>query len=299
MEKIGCRLCIENIIIMESNQILQTDYLDLVFANRNKLYGGYALRKGYNNRALVAVGVVMTLLATAFLANKLFATETAAPVAISTDKPVIELTDFEVLPPIPEPELPKPEPTQAAPPPVAATEKFASPEVVDNHKVKPEDAPPDLKSLADKLVGPVSNPGQDGGEVAALTKDIPKVTGNGQQQKSTDKGNGIGRPEEPTRAPDVMPEFPGGRKGLQDYLSRNIQYPQMAMESAIEGQVMVTFVVDENGAVTDARIVKHLGGGCDRESLRVVNAMPRWKPGVKNNKPVKVYYSVPVTFKMQ
>lgn len=98
---------------------------------------------------------------------------------------------------------------------------------------------------------------------------------------------------------EAMPEFPGGQNALNKYLSENIKYPQMAKESGIQGRVFVTFVVEKDGRVTDVRILRGIGGGCDEEAIRVVQNMPRWTPGKQRGKPVRVQFNLPVKFTLQ
>jgi len=96
-----------------------------------------------------------------------------------------------------------------------------------------------------------------------------------------------------------QPEFPGGEKARRIYLAKNIEYPQLARESGIQGTVYLTFVVEKNGSVTDVRILRGIGGGCDEEALRVVKAMPNWKPGKQRGKPVRVQFQMPIRFTLQ
>jgi TonB family protein len=95
---------------------------------------------------------------------------------------------------------------------------------------------------------------------------------------------------------DVMPEFPGGSQALVEWLSQNIRYPQEAVKNGIQGRVVVKFVVNAEGSVTDRTIVKSLDPSCDAEALRVVSAMPAWTPGKKDGKAVAVYYFLPILF---
>jgi len=99
---------------------------------------------------------------------------------------------------------------------------------------------------------------------------------------------------------EEMPEFPGGgESALLKYLSSNIKYPPLARENNIQGTVYVTFEIDQNGKVKDAKILRGIGGGCDEEALRVVSAMPQWKPGKQRGKPVRVQYNLPVRFTLK
>lgn len=98
---------------------------------------------------------------------------------------------------------------------------------------------------------------------------------------------------------ESMPSFPGGEQQLNKYLYESIKYPQMAKESGIQGRVFVTFVVEKNGEVTDVRVLRGIGGGCDEEAIRVVENMPKWTPGKQRGKPVRVQFNLPIKFTLQ
>jgi len=98
---------------------------------------------------------------------------------------------------------------------------------------------------------------------------------------------------------ESMPEFKGGMAELYKYLGNNIKYPVMAKESGIQGKVYVTFVVERDGSITDVRVLRGIGGGCDEEAVRVVQDMPKWTPGKQRGKPVRVQYNLPVRFTLQ
>lgn len=96
-----------------------------------------------------------------------------------------------------------------------------------------------------------------------------------------------------------MPEFPGGEQAMMDFVGKNVQYPKEAMEKEISGRVLVGFIVEKDGSVNEVKIVRGIGGGCDEEAVRVVKAMPKWKPGKEKGKPVRVSYMMPIFFKLQ
>lgn len=95
---------------------------------------------------------------------------------------------------------------------------------------------------------------------------------------------------------EEWPSFPGGEEARLRFLSENIRYPQMAREAGIQGTVFITFVVERNGSVTDVRVVRGIGGGCDEEAVRVVRNMPRWTPGRQRGQPVRVQFTMPIRF---
>jgi periplasmic protein TonB len=93
-----------------------------------------------------------------------------------------------------------------------------------------------------------------------------------------------------------MPEFPGGEEARIKFLSKNLKYPEKAREKSIEGTVYVQFVVEKDGSLTNIKVKRGIGGGCDEECLRVVKLMPKWKPGKQNGKEVRVQYMLPIKF---
>ena len=95
---------------------------------------------------------------------------------------------------------------------------------------------------------------------------------------------------------EESPSFPGGDEARIRFLTENIKYPQIARESSIQGTVYVTFVVERNGNVTDVRVLRGIGGGCDEEAVRVIKAMPKWNPGKQRGKPVRVQFNMPIKF---
>ena len=99
---------------------------------------------------------------------------------------------------------------------------------------------------------------------------------------------------------EKMPEFPnGGMMGLMQFLSKNIKYPPIAQENGTQGRVIVQFVVNKDGSIVDAKVIRSVDPYLDKEALRVINAMPKWNPGEQRGKPVRVKYTVPVTFRLQ
>lgn len=97
---------------------------------------------------------------------------------------------------------------------------------------------------------------------------------------------------------EEMPEFPGGTAALFTYMSEHINYPEEALERHLEGMVLLTFIVEKDGTVSDARVLRGIGGGCDQEALRVARQMPTWTPGRQGGQPVRVQFSLPVRFTM-
>ena len=98
---------------------------------------------------------------------------------------------------------------------------------------------------------------------------------------------------------EVDPEFPGGEEALYKYLAENIKYPEKAKNNKVEGRVYITFVIEKDGNVSDAKVLRSVNEELDAEALRVINAMPKWKPGMQRGVPVRVQYNIPISFKLQ
>ena len=98
---------------------------------------------------------------------------------------------------------------------------------------------------------------------------------------------------------EEMPQYPGGENALMDYVSKNVVYPKEAQEKGISGRVFVGFIVEKDGSVSNVKVLRGIGGGCDEEAVRVIKGMPKWKPGKQDGKPVRVSYMMPIIFKLQ
>lgn len=98
---------------------------------------------------------------------------------------------------------------------------------------------------------------------------------------------------------ESMPEFPGGAEAMMAFIAKNMKYPPMARESGIQGRVFVNFVVEPNGSVSNVKVLRGIGGGCDEEAIRVVESMPKWTPGRQRGKAVRVSFNLPVRFTLQ
>lgn len=98
---------------------------------------------------------------------------------------------------------------------------------------------------------------------------------------------------------EEMPQFPGEQEALMKYLSENVRYPVIAQENGIEGRVICSFVVERDGSITDVQVVRGVDPSLDREAVRVIQSMPKWKPGKQRGKPVRVRFTLPIVFRLQ
>ncbi len=269
---------------MDISKILKSDYLDILFEGRNKQYGGYELRNKYptraRNAAIATIAFAMLVAAVPVIAAILEKNEGKKPVIVMSK---VTLTE----PPPIEPDKPKPPPPPPAPPPPAPPSvKFTPPVIKPNEEVKEDVKPPD--ETKHEVAGPVTVAGDE--NASALAPPTEGPTGNGPV-------------EAPPAAPQIlrqvsqMPEFNGD---VSSWLNSHLKYPDAAREAGTEGRVIVEFVVNEDGSISQAKAVRGSGSGAlDNEALRVVSAMPKWKPGKQQGTAVKVYFSLPITFKLE
>ncbi len=109
----------------------------------------------------------------------------------------------------------------------------------------------------------------------------------------------VAKKKHATSAITQQPEFPGGVQELMKYLAKHTKYPDAAKESNVEGRVIIRFVVDKDGSISEPKLLRGIGSGCDEEAMRVVKAMPKWLPGLYKGKPVKGVYILPITFRLE
>lgn len=275
---------------MDINKILKSDYLDILYDGKNKKYGGYLLRKKYNQRAVMSA-IIAGALACLIILISLY----------EPKEEVVEMDDFKIddvtlaAPPPLDPEAPPPPPPPTAPPPpVKPTVKFTPPVVAPNEEVREEDLPDQPDPSDNVEQGKITLEG-----VASPDAISPNL--------ATTSGDGRGRATQPStpadevihRVVEVMPEFPGGERALIRYLQNNIVYPPEARRNLIQGTVHMQFVVEPDGSISNVKIVRDPGGGLGAEAARVVRNMPKWKAGRQNNRNVRVSFSLPVDFTLQ
>lgn len=127
--------------------------------------------------------------------------------------------------------------------------------------------------------------------ISSITDDVRSEENSGEQPVSYEEKDVLLVVEE-------MPEFPGGTNALMEYVSKTIQYPEAAKKEGIQGRVMVTFIVDKEGEIKDAKVMRGIDDTLDKEALRVVNNMPRWNPGRHKGENVSVRFTLPLNFQI-
>lgn len=272
-------------------------WVDMVFAGKNKEYGAYQLRKGTSGRNIKAllILVIAAALVGGFLAWKVIEQKQA-----EEQQAYMEAMELAKLQKQAEKEKKKPEKVQPKVemkkeiPVARETQKFTAPVIKKDELVKEENQVKQMDQLDAKVaVGTKDEEGVKDRTVEAVRSDIAVAAPPPPPAP---------KPEVSNKVFDVveeMPSFPGGQAALMSFLSSNIKYPVVAQENGVQGRVIVGFVVERDGSITDVKVMRSVDPSLDREAQRVVKAMPRWKPGKQNGSAVRVKYTVPVVFRLQ
>ena len=277
---------------MSKIDLISNEWTDLVFEGRNQSYGAYKLRKGTGKRnvwALVIVGLAAALLYLGLQlqkmaeANKKVENTQAVELAkLNTEKKEAKVEKKEII---------KQEPEKVVEQ-VKSSVKFTAPIIKKDSEVKEEDEIKlDEVQKSDKAVGAFTVEGNDevGGAVLKAKEDIAAPEPPKHVVEETKIFTVV----------EQMPMYPGGDAALMGYLRDNIKYPTVAAENGVQGRVVVGFVVERDGSITDVNILRGVDPSLDREAMRVVKSMPRWNPGKQNGSAVRVKYQVPVSFRLQ
>lgn len=252
--------------------------LDMIFENKNKNYGAYAIRNAYNDTVVKSLTIVasslLLLVGSSLAYNNYF-----------KEKPIEKATfadQIETIVPIDVTPIEQKVEQRIEQPASGATSTAISTTFRDD-AVEPIDPNTSLSLVTSTTdsTGIVDPNGVGPGTSTITVVSTPSVA-------ATQIYNVV----------EVMPEFPGGVPALMDYLQNNIKYPQMELEAGIGGKVFVKFVVNADGSISTAEILKGVNGGdgLSKEALRVVKAMPKWKPGKQGDNYVPVYFNLPIKF---
>jgi protein TonB len=280
---------------MDPKQILNSSYLDILFEGKNKKYGGYELRKKYPRRA--AVAGLLAILAVGGVFGAMLIKPKPKDDGIYNDVPVVtEMQNLEPPPPLKENEPPPP-PPPAAPPPMKPTVKFTVPDIKKDDEVVQEakltEPPKDNKTDVNIVTQEGSN------DDDAVGIDLTSVGGTGPAGPAGGGGEGTGQDDKFIHR--NIQDKASSPYDWYGYLSKNLKYPNVARENDIQGRIIVEFVVEKDGSITQVRVVrgKELGNGLPEEAVRVVSSAPKWTPGKQNGHPVRSYMTLPIVFKLQ
>jgi protein TonB len=254
--------------------IFTNQWLDIVFEGKNKTYGAYELRKSNTKttvRALIIGAVLFSVLVAAPLIMSLLPDSSGDDDSLDTKIVTMKLPPKKEEP---KKDLPPPPP----PPPKVDQVKFVKPVVAKAEEVTEE--PPKITEIKDKKLGNETIKGDPDAELTV------EPVGNG-PAAVVEEDNSIYN----TAGIEVKPDFPGGLDKFFKYVGNNYQVPE---EEGLKGKVIVSFVVEKDGSLTDIKVLRDIGYGTGKEAIRVLNKCPKWKPGEQNGKPVRVLYSLPI-----
>lgn len=272
------------------------EWSDIVFDGRNKEYGAYVLRVNSKRRhlkaaiwtliGLFAIGIAVS----SYLSVQAYIAEQEAKITDQLDQQMVELADTQEEPEeeIQEKiEMPEPE---ALPEEILNTVKVTELLISKDEDVKAEDeikTQDELKETETAFGATDFDKGTDDRNVVREYKNEVIV-----EEKKPE-------PEQVFTAVEQMPQFPGGDAALMKFLSSNINYPQVAMENGVQGRVIVQFVVTKNGSVGEVKVIRSVDRDLDKEAIRLCKSLPKFIPGKMNGQAVNVWYTLPITFKLQ
>ena len=272
-------------------------WVEMVFAGKNKEYGAYQLRKGTSGRNIKAllILVIAAALVGGFLAWKVIEQKQA-----EEQQAYMEAMELAKLQQQAKKEEKKKEPVKPKVemkkeiPVARETQKFTAPVIKKDELVKEENQVKQMDKLDEKVaVGTENKAGVKDRTVEAVRSEIAVAAPPPPPAP---------KPEVATKVFDVveeMPSFPGGQGALMSYLYSNTKYPVVAQENGVQGRVIISFVVERDGSISDVKVARSVDPSLDREAQRVVKSMPRWSPGKQNGSTVRVKYTVPVVFRLQ
>ena len=269
---------------MEVNKILSADVLDIIFDGRNKDYGAYDLRKTYNKRlriAMLVMGALVLLLVVGYFVSNYSGGEKKAAVVVQ-DVQLEDIKEEKKNEPPPPPPPPKP-------PPQVEMAKFTPPKIVKDEEVKQEEKPPEVEKLEDTKIGSANQEGIKDDNITAPPSDNKGVVEAPKDNTDYDKTF--------TKV-EIESDYPGGPAAWARYLNRNLVYPDEAVSAEIQGQVVIRFIVDKEGNVSDVEAISGPNELRDA-AVRVIKKSGQWTPAVQNGRKVKSYKSQPINFKLE
>ncbi len=262
--------------------LCKSEWLELVFDDRNTKYGAYDLRKHYADNLTKALLITILAFGGIFEAYNIYLQHKPVYKIVQVvNDPQVVYTQPTVKPPVvPQHHEPQPQVN-------TTTVKFAPMVVKDD----PEAAnPPKLTDLETTPIGPSDH------------KDDENKGDINLPVKSLGGGEGLDKPDESTsdvkdiHSVEVMPQFPGGEAGWQKFLQKHLRYPPQAIDANIGGKVFISFIVETDGHLSDITLIRGVGYGLDEEAIRVMKIAPNWSAGIQNGRKVRVRYMMPFNF---
>ncbi len=276
---------------MAKIDLISNEWADLVFQGRNKVYGAYQLRRGTSKRNIVSMIFVAAVAAVAYLGLAAYNSYQEAQKAKFEAEMEASLLDAKKEAKVEKKTVtPKVEQVQKVEK-VKSSIAFTPPVIKKDSEVKPEEEMKTQDELKETktAIGAFDVKGNDeaGGTVLKAVENIAAP----EPPKQEEEQNKI------FEVVEQQPQFPGG--SVNGWLADHIKYPVVAAENGIQGRVVVQFVVERDGSVSQVRVVRGVDPSLDKEAQRVISSMPKWIPGKQNGQSVRSRFTVPVTFRLQ
>ena len=275
------------------------EWCDLVFEGKNKDFGAYVIRTDSPKRHTRAViytvlgALLVGLLAFGFIkVNEYIEQKRIADMA-EQEEVLIDMSQEAEEPEEQQERLEQPKP-EVLPEEVLKSVKVTELQIVEDDKVKKEDEIKTQDELKETETAFGQKDNEKGTEDRNVTRTLKEEV---VVEKKEEKPKEV--KEEVFRSVEQMPQFPGGEAALMKYLQSHINYPPMAAENNVQGRVVVQFVVDKTGKVGEVKVVRSVDKDLDKEAVRVCKSLPKFTPGRQNGQAVSVWYTLPVTFKLQ
>lgn len=282
---------------MASIDLTSKGWIDIIFQGKNQAYGAYKLRKNTGKRnvsSILIIFAIAVLIVVVFVAKKAYDDYQASHIAQTQVTEVSAIKQPKKKAEVKRQIQKLPEKKQEVVKEVKSSIKFTAPVIKKDDEVKPEDEMKTQDALMSNntAIGALDVKGNsDKGAVLELNQRVADEPVAPQP-----------KPEVENKVFDVveqMPHFPGGDAALMKYLNDHINYPSVAQENGVQGRVVISFVVERDGSITDVKVARSVDPSLDREATRVVQSMPHWIPGKQNGSAVRVKYMLPVSFRLQ
>ena len=279
-------------MLFKTTNVNKAEWLSLVFENRNQSYGAYVLRKESSNYLLKALLLAVLMLSSVIIFSSFSWEKEVVESTPEKENPnVLYVTDVEIAPKT-KLEQPKTEQSQK---PAQEIQDLKSVNI--SGAIKPSNSLdakelPDIKTIETSIISNIDQSGKDA--QAGLNANSGDKTGNATGTGNGEDSNGI----ENIGTVEIMPEFVGGMEAWAKFLEKNLRYPSQARDEGVQGRVTISFVVEKNGELSNIKVLKGIGFGCDEEAKRVIAKSPFWKPGIQNGRAVRVSYVMPIVFRL-
>ncbi len=267
---------------MAKIDLTSLEWREIIFQGKNKKYGAYQLRGDSTKRHNISMIIVAIVAIVGFSLPKLIEMATPEQKEVMTEVTSLSALDKAEV----KNDVKKIEPVEP-PPALKSSIKFTAPvikkdeEVNEDEEIKSQQELIETKS-AISIADVKGNDDVNGKDIADIKENVTQEV-----------------EEKVWEVIEQMPQFPGGEAELLTFIAKSIKYPVIAQENGIQGRVIIRFVVSKTGVVSNVEVLRSLDASCDKEAVRVVKTLPKWIPGKQNGVNVPVYYTLPITFRLQ